>query len=128
MSNLVRLMIKVVLLTTVSLAVIHFGMKSVLACSILHCSNIAVWFLHSILSEHVRACKTSTYELFVLRCFAQSWHIWDMRYRSFLWRRIEFWTNTTKYKTGFSLSLKIHNCAQTDDCFSCNNMRMFKLL
>jgi len=52
------------------LAVMHFGVKSVLARAVLHRSNIAVWFLHGILPEHVRACKTSTYELFVLCCLA----------------------------------------------------------
>lgn len=87
-SNLARLIMIVmminVLLTILSVAVMHFGVKSVLARAVLHRSNIAVWFLHGILSEHVRACKTSTCELFVLRCSAQSWHTWDMRYRSFL--------------------------------------------
>lgn len=91
LAGLIMIVIMInVLLTIVSVAVMHFGVKSVLARAVLHRSNIAVWFLHSILPEHVRACKTSTYELFVLRCSAQSWHIWDTRYRSFLRRRIEF--------------------------------------
>jgi hypothetical protein len=58
-----------VLLIIISVAVVHFGVKSVLVRAILHRSDIAVWFLHSIFPKHLRACKMSACELFVL-CWA----------------------------------------------------------
>lgn len=55
-----------VLLIITSVAVENFGAKSVLPRVILNRSDIAVWFLHSIFPEHLRACKMSACELFVL--------------------------------------------------------------
>jgi len=89
----------IMIMMILSVAVVHLSVKSVLARLILDCSDIAIWFLHSILPEHFCACKTSTYKLFVSRCFMRSWYTWDTRYRSFLWRQIEIYTNTTEYKT-----------------------------
>lgn len=111
-----------------SVAVVHLSVKSVLARLILHSSDIAIWFLHSILPEHFCACKTSTYKLFVSRCFMRNWYTWDTRYRFFLWRQIEIYTNTTEYKT-FSLLLKIHNHLHSSFrciCFSHDYIKKLK--
>lgn len=70
---IVMMMMMSVLRMIVSTAIVHLGVKSVLASAILHYSDIAVWFLHGIFTEHFCACKTSTCELFVLCC--PSWHI-----------------------------------------------------
>lgn len=97
-----------IVLMTASPAVVHFSVKSIFTRAILHRSDIAIRLLHGIFPEQLRACKTPTYELFVLRCPTQSWHIWDTRYRSFLWRRIEIYTGAPEYEV-FSLLSEIHN-------------------
>lgn len=98
-SNIERYrLIMIVIMMIVSEAVVYLSVKSVLARLILHCSDIAIWFLHSILPEHFCACKMTTYKLFVSRYFMRRWYVWNTRYRSFLWRWIEIYTNTTKYK------------------------------
>lgn len=48
----------IVVVMIASMAVVHLGMKTVLAGAILDRSDVTIWLLHCILAVHSCACKT----------------------------------------------------------------------